>query len=75
MTLDPYPFAVAAGGIGAMCVLWIVVQRAWGRAFGMGGQDVLDARGDCGGCRRKDDCELGGTCDRMAAEIAGPARR
>jgi len=53
--------ATGALGVAAIAVGWVVIQRAWGRAFAgeCSDPDVLSGRRSCGGCSGSERCERG----------------
>ena len=54
--IDLTPFATAIGGVTAILMVWLAVQRVWARVFDVGDAHVLQVRDDCTGCTH------GGTC-------------
>ena len=48
----------------AVLALWVMVQRAWRRAFpeACADPDVLAGRGSCHGCTSTDECERRRKC-------------
>lgn len=57
---------VAIVGVVGLMALWVGVQRAWARVFGVPGDgDPLAARGGCSGCAHEPHCgsaQLDGVC-------------
>ena len=54
--------AAGAVTVAVLGVVWVGVQRAWGRSFARAcsDPDVLAGRGGSCGCSHDDDCERGG---------------
>lgn len=69
MNLEWMPFAVAIGGMSAMLMCWLLVQRLWARVFTTGDCDVLKLRAGCDACAHE------GSCARPQRGAAGRATR
>ena len=64
-------YAVGLVGLGVVLALWLVVQRAWSRAFPEASHDPdpLAGRMGCHGCDPR--CVGGESCERRRPEPAG----
>ena len=58
MALDLTPFAISIGGISAMLMVWLLVQRLWARVFIAEDCDVLQLRAGCDACGHEGHCPL-----------------
>lgn len=79
MTLDLTPFAITVGGMSAMLMTWLLVQRLWARVFVTGDCDVLQLRAGCDACAHDGHCVLpsrqrppASTTEHGAALVGGP---
>jgi len=71
MTLDLTPFAICIGGMSAMLMVWLLVQRLWARVFVAEDCDVLKLRAGCDACGHEGHCPQ--PSKRRSARATDPA--